>query len=416
MYVIISKTYNQLRCECHFMGVTIMGKGVTDTKRKKGTGTITKLDSGNYRIMLRFKDSAGKTHTISETVPNKTIAEARLKELGTQVKELKQEVYYEFDELSIKDYTNKFFLPYKKKALKESSYTRLESTFRTHIFKESGTIAMKNLTAEDINKHIDKLFNEGMSHSSIKKVYDGYAALFKFAKDKRGDVRKSPISATNMISENKFQRQEIKWLNREEIRLLKACCDKRTTTGKRLYKYGAVFMLMLNTGIREGEMCALEKSDIDFDKRTLSITKTASANSREKGYKVAITSPKTRRSERYVPLNNEAIKYINELMEEFPQTEYLISTYKNEVVRPTTLVKQFKNLLSDNKMEERGLHALRHTFVSMLFDKEVDTNTIASIIGDSEETVRKTYLHLTNERRAMAVNAIELYDETESDQ
>jgi integrase len=107
-----------------------------------------------------------------------------------------------------------------------------------------------------------------------------------------------------------------------------------------------------------------------------------------------------------VPLSPEAIFFAQETFKIFPDVEQFIATDKGSYVTPSILYKQFNKILIRAGLSPRGIHTLRHTFVSMLFDHGLDTVTIASIIGDTESTVSKTYLHIFQERKAAAIDRI----------
>ncbi len=57
----------------------------------------------------------------------------------------------------------------------------------------------------------------------------------------------------------------------EEIAKFKEECVKTWETGKRLYQQSAAYILMLNTGLRTGELLGLLNSDIDLENRVLHI-------------------------------------------------------------------------------------------------------------------------------------------------
>lgn len=57
----------------------------------------------------------------------------------------------------------------------------------------------------------------------------------------------------------------------EEIAKLKVEASKQYSTGKKLYKQAGAFILMLNTGLRAGEVLGLINSDVDLENRVLHV-------------------------------------------------------------------------------------------------------------------------------------------------
>lgn len=103
------------------------------------------------------------------------------------------------------------------------------------------------------------------------------------------------------------------------------------------------------------------------------------------------------------------------ILQRFPKGERFIYNATNKIVRPDTLYKQFNSILNHAGLEGQcGLHTLRHTFVSALFEHGVDIYTIAEIIGDTVDTVVKTYLHLYKSRKAKAVKFINVIESSKN--
>lgn len=381
------------------------------TIRKKGEGSVLQLPNGMYRAELKFTDKLGNKVTLrSKSVPSKAKAEAERKKLKAQ------RANYNPKTRTISEYTlNKYFeekfLKYKAD-LKSSSYNRIVSTFNTHIKPNTGMLTMDKFTDEIIMEQIERLKDKGYSFSTVKKVYDLYKSIFNYAVDIRADLEINPVKSVKMVPQRQFEKpKEIAWMNKEEVKTFVDAALRLKANGRLYYKYGAVFVFLLNTGLRVSELCALKKSDFNFKNKTLKINK-GLAIIRDKNtnkYKTVIQTTKTANSERYVPLNNEAIKYASIIFEMFEDNELFIYNGTGSYVRPDTLSKQLNNILDSVKLGRRGIHTLRHTFVSALFESGVDTLTIAEIIGDTEETVKRTYLHIFKERKSAAVDGINIY-------
>lgn len=383
-----------------------------EAKRKKGTGTIIEKN-GKYRAELQYVDPYTQkvTKLRGGLRSRKSDADIDLRELRERRDRILEASCPNVEAVTISEYYVNIFLPFKKTQLKEgNSYSRFESTVYNHIIPAFGMKRLIDVTSKDINSLLASKHEEGLSHSSVKKIHDGFSSMFTFAV-KKGDLRpqENPMNGVSMIREDKFKPSTQHYLTPQEVSALAEAISTKTYLGTYLYKYGNVFLFMLNSGLREGEVCALLKTDFDFDKRVVKVNKNLN-QVRERQtdgsykYTLKVTSPKNRNSIRYVPLNKEAIKYAKAVMAEFDETDKFIYGIHGEWTRPGILIKQFQRILERAGIEKMGLHSLRHTFVSMLFEHDVDIHTIASIIGDTVTTVEKTYLHLYKERKMRAVN------------
>lgn len=380
-------------------------------RRKKGEGSIIKRGT-KFCAELKYNDpfSGEKICLRGKLRDNKKDAEIDLKKLQEERNEVFESQNYNTQKMSVEDYYLKVFLPYKKEKVKGQTYKREESTIMTHIIPYVGLKPLKSLTSADIQNRI-KQMSKDASYSGTIKLYNAFNGMLTFA-ESNGDITYNPMKRVPRPREDKFSKTEQKWLRPDEVRRFAEAASTLNHEGKMLYKYGHFYLFMLNCGIREGEGAALLKSDIDFNKRTLRITKNLNVikqddKSAEKGYiyAVKISTPKNANSVRIVPLNDEAIEYARLIMDEFPEGEKFIYASTGEYVRPDILIKQFQKILQRAEIEKMGLHALRHTFVSVLFENDIDIYTIASLIGDEVSTVQRTYLHLYKERKIRAVDA-----------
>ena len=144
--------------------------------------------------------------------------------------------------------------------------------------------------------------------------------------------------------------------NTDEIKKITNECLKKTSTGKYVYKYGPFFLFMLNTGLREGEACALLKSDVNLQDRLVSVNKniisvrTERENNETHWIKKVKNTPKTKNSIRYVPLNVGAVKYAEIIFEQFKDGDMFVYTINGGFVNPSAL-----NKYLDKKLKNAGV-------------------------------------------------------------
>ena len=379
-------------------------------KNSKKSGSISTLQDGTFLVRLKYQDGLGRVVDRKRKANSKTEAEKVLRMLRNEADNKKNKCLEDVSRFSIEMYFKRFFLPFKSD-LKSQSYRRLESTIDTHILPYHGRKIWSQVSSEDINALISKLYNDGLSYSSIKKVHDAYNGMFSYAVNIRKDIdpADNPMNAVKMIPEHKFEQSEVKWFSPSEVSKIADEATRKFRTGNYVYRYGLIYLFLLNTGLREGEVCALHKEDINFDKKLIRVVKGVNTTTKKRAdgsneYSLIVTTPKTRNSIRYVPMNDEAVNLAQEIMKEFPSRDLFIYSTTYTIVRPDTLYKQFNSILRNAGLETPcGMHTLRHTFVSILFENNVDIYTIAELVGDTVDTVVKTYLHLYKSRKASAV-------------
>jgi len=214
-----------------------------------------------------------------------------------------------------------------------------------------------------------------------------------------------------MFSENKFNKKnkEVVILDSDEIEKLIEVCLATGDDGRYMNKYGRVYLFMLCTGLREGEVCGLYKEDIRED--GVNVTKTAVTLKIDGKYTTIIQdSPKTNSSERLTPMNSKARELANIILSEFPETECFLYTNQYSVVAPAALNTYFAKVKKQAGITKQGgLHMLRDTFASRLFDADVDLTTISKLLGHSNSKVTENhYIKITNHRKTKAVALIDI--------
>ena len=300
-------------------------------------------------------------------------------------------------------------------AISASSYQRLSSTIHIHILPEFRMVPFIELRSRDINDLLDKKIEEGFSYSTIKKVYDAFSACCNYAVDvlKLMLPADSPLAGVRMFSKSRFETSEINYYSPEERRKIEAEALRRNTKGTLVYRYGPVFVLLLNTGLRAGEICALAQSDVDQNRELLHVTKTAITVKDETGHwKTMIEShPKTEKSNRYVPLNDKSRDMICILEEEVSQNPTLVvSTTTGGITPPTALNKSLDRILHASGVQKKGgVHALRDTFATALFNNGTDIFTVSALLGHaSSKVTEQHYVKVLDQRKMRAVQIMEI--------
>ena len=311
-----------------------------------------------------------------------------------------------------------FYKRYKcRKCVREQTLMRQEMTVSKHILPLLGDVPFVNITSADVDMVLDKMFNKGLGYSSIKKVYEAFNACFRYAVniDRIIKYEDNPMLQVEMFQSAAFKQKQVQAYTPDEIIKITAECLKIDDDGKFVNRYGRLFLFILNTGLREGEVCALNKNDLLLDDRMVRVYKTTVTmktddEAGKKKWKTIVQSvPKTESSKRVVPLNKTALKYAQMVFSEFPDNDLFVYTVNNRVINPSSLNRYFdKILLHAGVQKKGGLHVLRDTFASRLFDNDIDILTVSSLLGHSGSRVTEQhYIEITNYRKASAVELID---------
>lgn len=311
---------------------------------------------------------------------------------------------------------------YKQPEVKPSSYDRLRITFTSQIQQmDIAGRVWKKIETDDLQQAVNALVEKNYSWSTIKKAYDMLNAFYKF-QTQRGCLLRNPMEQCKMPARENVLKpeKEIVYMSEQQVReFSKEALSYAYGSSKLKYRYGPAFVFLIYTGLRVGELCALQWKDFDLEKKTVSITKNLMeiynrdyGAGREKAaqYTTKISTTKTR-STRIVPLNQKALIAYELMQQAAPYKDpddYVLCTARRKPATPRQMERRLAYLLRLTGLDlpPCGCHMLRHTCASLLFSKKLQVEIIASILGHSPEVCRRTYIHFCQEQRAAAIQQI----------
>ncbi len=265
--------------------------------------------------------------------------------------------------------------------------------------------------------------DEDYAGSTIRQTFIAMGTLFKsalmndlIAKHPMDGVRYTkPIRAVN----------DIKFLTVEEQ-------QKFLEAAKRSHNYYQ-YALILQTGLRTGEMIGLTWDAIDFEKRTLTVNKTLEYRHKQGYWRAG--PPKTQQSYRTIPLTNQAYEILKEIesqkgerkeSESLSQTlEYIdrrtgqkktlvmkdlvfINWRTGEPAKNSSYDTHLYKLCDEANIKRFCMHALRHTYATRAIESGMQPKLLQQLLGHASiKTTMDRYVHVTEDSLANAVKQFE---------
>lgn len=203
------------------------------------------------------------------------------------------------------------------------------------------------------------------------------------------------------------------------------------------------YAVTLYTGIRIGELCALKWGDVDFEQRSICISKTIQRiylknpenrgnikdgedrdkrtesegnerknkqgnrkRSREKGRtKILLTTPKSRKSIREIPIADALYDLMQPFCGEAP--EHFLVTGSRRYMEPRLYRKHYARFLEKKEAEHIHFHGLRHTFATRCVEEGADYKVVSELLGHASVNLTlNLYVHPQWEDKKRCVELI----------
>lgn len=167
--------------------------------------------------------------------------------------------------------------------------------------------------------------------------------------------------------------------------------------------YYELFLLDLATGLRRGELMALQWDDLDFETGVLNVNKQVYQVNGELQFSV----PKTKNSIRKIVLPPSVVEVLREYKKTVNSRWMFPSPVKEDrPLTPGVVRKRLQLILEHAGCKQVRFHDLRHTFATLALQNGMDVKTLSAMLGHvSAATTLDIYTHITDDmQRTAAAN------------
>lgn len=380
-----------------------MGK---DLKGKELGVGISQRKDGLYQA--RYSDRWGKRKAI----------------YGKNLRELRKELVEAIagnenftsikNEITLDKWFDKWMEVYKEKSIRPNTKREYTHIYSKSISPYIGRRYINSLIKSDIQQLIDRASNDGYGYERQNKIKVILRDMLQRAVEDHLVIN-NPVSGIKLRTDKEVKAKAL--TVEDQSQFFDYC---RNTF------YDNLFNVAVNTGLRPGELFALQISDIDLENRFIDVNKTLVYQKYLEDSKKTfhIEPPKTKQSYRKVPINSTCMMYLKKQMElktvisqkrPKQQNEYLFVTKFNTplnsviysdaikaVIRQINLTRPF-----DNQFEVFSGHAFRHTFATRCFENGVDAKVVQSYLGHASlKMTMDLYTHVTEEKSVADIEKI----------
>lgn len=290
---------------------------------------------------------------------------------------------------------------------KESTYARYAHLINTHIKPQLGKYTLSMISTEIIEKYIELQLTEGRLDKNgglAPKTVTDILTIVKSTMEYAG-YKGLPVACNLSKLTIKKKEKEMRVLTQiEQDALISVLMDDMD-----LYKFGV--FLSLYTGIRIGELCALQWEDFNLSKTTLKIRKTMqriqdTGNGAFSKTKIVITEPKSQCSIREIPLPTFVVDMARSFI---ANPKAYILTGSDRYVEPRTMQNRFKSYVKDSGIADTNFHALRHTFATRCVEVGFEIKSLSEVLGHANVNITlNRYVHSSFELKCSNMNKLSL--------
>ncbi len=305
--------------------------------------------------------------------------------------------------LTFRQYGERVFMPSKTVTMSENSRANYQSYLDKKIYPALGDFKLPEITPAQLTALLLDIQAEGKAHSTVIKVYTILHSFFKMAylgdmidrnpmdKVERPKPRKDEAKADGPLAYTPAEIQKIiTGLEREPL------------------KWQALVHLLIDTGIRRGECCALQWKNINFDTGAITIAGNLCYTSAKGVY---LDTPKNGHT-RTVYAGAATLVLLRQLRAD--QARKAISAYvftkeaSPEPMHPQSPTRYLKKFSERYGVPDLHPHKLRHTFASIAITNGADVASVSEALGHTDKAVTlRMYTHADQESISQAAQIVQ---------
>lgn len=321
------------------------------------------------------------------------------------------------------DFSKRRIAEYAKINLTIKTYARYE-IYLERINQGIGHLKLKDITPLRLNAFYRSLEADGVNKRqrrdengnlinggrlAPKTILDHHRAISKILSTavKWGVLEKS---AAQCADPPKVPDKEIDYLDEKDVQRMIPMLDDEPI------QYRTMMILLVDTGIRRGELCGLEWKDIDFDNQVMHVCRSSQYIGNQT---MIVKEPKTKAGIRHFSLSNTACVMLRQYKlwqseqrfkagDKWEEHDRLFTSWNGAPIHPDTVTDWFSKFIKRSGLPYVTLHSLRHTNATLMIAEGTDVCTVSKRLGHANTaTTLNIYAHALKSKDTDTANTLE---------
>lgn len=279
---------------------------------------------------------------------------------------------------------------------KSATKNKYEQIIRCHINPFLGNREINDITAEDLRNFSLRLASAGLASNTIKGI------LFVVKSSLQSALKNAILKKdyTQALIVPKYHEKHVSALSVKEQKDI----EQFVLSHQKPEEFGIIFTLY--TGVRIGELLALQWKDIDLAHGIVYIHKTSHDIWQNCVYQKHLDSPKTIASNRYIPIPKQIIPIMKKLYYGNKEA-FLVENVHHHCLQTRSYQEMFSKILQKLNIAHKGFHSLRHTFATRALECGMDIKTLSEILGHANPNITLSrYAHSMLEHKTHMMNRL----------
>lgn len=282
----------------------------------------------------------------------------------------------------------RWLIKYKRNAVKVSSYERFMNALRLLGHYDIANMEPATLTTDDVRDFLNGLIDDGYAKETIKKPFKLLCEFLDYC-------FASGIIRTPIHKYVKLPKESAVHKKKRPIEVYDEFEQRRLISEMEQSNNPCILagLMMLETGMRAGEVMALSWEDVDWKRRSVHICKTT-VRCEQNSDDYIQHEPKTFSSDRTIALSLRAQNVLRRVIGE-SNVGFVFHGENGEPLRYDQIKYWIKQVCKWANVEYRGQHVFRHTFATNCYYKGCDVQLLSKMLGHSNvSTTYNMYIHL----------------------